>query len=783
MSDDFLNPPPRAALRLILRGRVQGLGVRPTIVHVAELLGVAGVVTNTDRGVEIEVEGDTTAVALFADKLSSALPRGTRIDQIEREEIAYQGRSEFAILRQSAQEPPAAQLPQDMVVCADCLGDIANESERRYRYPFTSCTACGPRYTMIREMPYERTETTMGDFTLCKSCLAEYTTPGDRRFHAQSTACPECGPKVWCVDSRRLKRSPDADSTDVDAIPTVVAALLSGHIVAVRGLGGYQLLVDATNESAVGLLRERKHRPAKPLALLIESVDEAEQLVYMDAVERSVLSDRGNPIVLLNARPNNPLADGIHPGLDTVGLMLPTTPLHAMLAQDVGRPLVCTSANREGEPLEYEVAAAEERLADICDLWLHHNRPIARPIDDSVVRVIAGRPVTIRLARGLAPLTLDLPSGPPMLAVGGHLKGAVAWSNGKQAVLSPHIGDMEGLGNRERFVEMIEDAQRLYRFESEKIVHDQHPDYFTTQWSASATSTNKPISLDTHGVQASNRFSVQHHHAHVVAAMLEHGWLDRQVLGVAWDGTGYGSDGTIWGGEFLLATATAFERVASLRPFRMPGGEKAVREPWRVAAGMLAEIDRHDVMDELFGHDIPPATRETVLSIYDHPRFSPKTTSAGRLFDAATAIILEKNHSEFDGQPAMLLEAAADRKATGHYALPVHEGTLLELDWRSFMVELLTDRLGGAPPSAMAMRFHRGLAAGIVEVCRHWPEPPVVLTGGVFQNRLLTELVLEQTTDDSRPWGPPGVIPPGDGGLAAGQLAVASAVGCHHEAT
>ena len=610
--EDSFNTTERVALRLILQGRVQGLGVRPTIVHLAQSFGVVGIVTNTNRGVEIEIEGTAEAVSLFANNLPVALPNGTRIDHLEREEIAPSGRVEFTILQQSTQKPPAAQLPPDMAVCDECLRDIVNKSERRYGYPFTSCTACGPRYTMIREMPYERPETTMGLFPLCESCSKEYTTPGDRRFHAQSTACPSCGPKIWCVDGRQTESGKQIEGIIEGnaALEHVLSALQAGCIVAVRGLGGYQLFVDATNAAAVCRLRKRKHRPAKPLAILVESLNKAEQLASMNSVERTTLADRSNPIVLLNAIKDNTLAKGIHPGLSSVGLMLPTTPLHLMLVSAVNRPLVCTSANREGEPLEYEVAASEKRLLGICDIWLHHNRPIARPIDDSVVRVIANRPVTIRLARGIAPLPLNLPSGPPLLAVGGHLKGSVAWSNGEQAALGPHIGDMEGLGNRERFTEMLADAKKLYRFEPKQIAHDKHPDYFTTEWAASRT-------------DHTSRLSVQHHHAHVAAAMLEHNWLDKQTLGVAWDGTGYGTDGTIWGGEFLLSTAKDFQRVASLRSFRLPGGEMAVREPWRVAASMLAEIDQFSAIDKLFGDSIPATTKESVVSIRNHPQFFP----------------------------------------------------------------------------------------------------------------------------------------------------------------
>jgi hydrogenase maturation protein HypF len=542
-------------------------------------------------------------------------------------------------------------------------------------------------------------------------------------------------------------------------LKTAVAHLASGKIVALRGLGGYQLLVDATNGAAVNRLRERKRRLAKPLAVMSKSVASAQRLARFDEVELAALRDPASPIVLVRALPNNGLAPAIHPHLDTVGLMLPATPLHALLAHNFGRPLVCTSANLEGDPLEYQVDVADKKLAALCDSWIHHNREIVRPIDDSVVRAIAGRRVTIRLARGFAPLSLELPAMPPMLAVGAYLKGAAAWSNGSQSVLGPHIGDQQSLPARQRFLDHLDDMQRLYRFRPELLVHDMHPEYFSTQWAQK---------------QGINTLAVQHHHAHIAAGMLEYSWLDRKVLGVSWDGTGYGTDGTIWGGEFLVSSSNSFERVGRLRPFRLPGGEVAIREPWRTALSVCAQIDRSNNHKRLFEWNVAYHHLESVSKIIDRPQFSPITSSAGRLIDAATAIILGVDHADFDGQPAMRLEAAADRGAKGWYEFPMSEGELPELDWRPLFAGFLADQRRGVEPSVIAMRFHRSLAHGILRMCRHWRKIPVVLTGGVFQNKLLTELVAEMH-DESQPLGLPGIIPPNDGGLAAGQLAIAAA--------
>lgn len=748
-----------AARRFVLGGRVQGLGVRPAIFRLATELGLCGAVRNTSEGVEIDVEGPPRRVELFARRLPNALPPEACLTRLRADSLPPFDREAFVIERDATEGPLAARVPEDRAVCDDCRAEVQERGNRRHGYPLTSCTRCGPRYTVIRRMPFERDDTALADFPMCDSCDAEYRRPGDRRFHAQTTACPMCGPQVWLADGGGGYWAGDA------ALRESVARLAAGQIVALRGIGGYQLLVDATNENAVTRLRRRKGRAAKPLAVMVESLAAAERLAVLDQEERTAFCDVSAPIVLVRARAACGLAPAISPNLDTVGLMRPTTPLHALVATAFARPLVCTSGNREGDPLEYETAAAQSRLAGIADAWLHHDRQIVRPIDDSVVRVIAGRRVTIRLARGLAPLALDLPMTPPMLAVGGYLKAAAAWSNGAQAVLGPHVGDQHTLSARERLLAQLGDWQRLYRFEPQRIAHDLHPEYFSTHWALR---------------QRVPTLAVQHHHAHVVASMLEHGWLDRPVLGVAWDGTGYGTDGTIWGGEFLEATAAAFERVARLRPFRLPGGEAAIREPWRIAVAVcnqLAEPGWLGYLDRPSWPGLAPNNIASIRQIADRPQLSPLTSSAGRLFDAAAALILALDRAEFDGQAAMRLEAAADRDEAGDYPLPLREGSLPELDWRPMFAALAADVRHRVEPGRMAMRFHRGLARGIVEVCRLRPQLPVVLSGGVFQNRLLTELVAESLADVPRPLGLPGVVPPNDGGLAAGQLVVAAARG------
>lgn len=742
--------------RFVLAGRLQGLGVRPAIFHLANELSLGGAVRNSPRGVEIEVEGMPTDLQQFATRLPQVLPVGAVLSGLNAEQFVPTGRAKFVIAQQPADGPLSARVPEDRAVCPTCLHETELSFDRRFEYPFTSCTQCGPRYTVIRSMPFERQDTAMAEFPLCVDCRREYRRPRDRRFHAQTIACPACGPHVWC------NTADDAKLPEQRAVPTAARLLEAGKIIALRGLGGYQLLVDATNQAAVERLRERKGRRAKPLAVMVESLDAAEQLAHLDANEREALCDPSGPIVLVLAKATNELAAAVHPHLDAVGLLLPTTPLHARLMQACGRPLVCTSGNREGEPLEFEVETAEKQLSGIADAWLHHNREITRPIDDSVVCVMAGRRVTLRLARGLAPFTLDLPALPPMLAVGGYLKSAVAWSNGAQCVLGPHVGDQETLAARKRFLDHLDDCQKLYRFHPSRYVHDMHPQYFSTEWV-------KRLELPT--------CPVQHHHAHVVAAMLEHGWLDRPVLGVAWDGTGFGTDGTIWGGEFLVSTAESFERIARLRPFRLPGGEAAIYEPWRTAVAICQQLNDPFELGELSGWDVPADRMESIRQVTAQQQHSPLTSSAGRLFDAAAALVLGVTHAEFDGQAAMWLEAVADRTAVGSYDLPLREGELAELDWRPMFLQLMVDVRSGVGADVVATRLHRSLAAGIVRVCRRSLQLPTVLAGGVFQNRLLTELVTEAWEGLPQPLGLPGLIPPNDGGLAAGQLAIAAAKG------
>lgn len=756
--------------RLLLRGRVQGVGLRPAVARWATALGLAGEVRNDSAGVCIEVEGPEADVVRFTEELALHLPAAARVERLEVGVATASGRHQFSVGTSSQAGALAAHVPPDRVACTACLLEVADPTQRRYAYPFTSCADCGPRYSIIRHMPYDRAATSMAGYQMCPACQGEYERPADRRFHAQTLACPACGPRLWCRD-----RAGRTAAVGGEALAAALAALRRGEIVALRGVGGYQLLVDATDPAAVARLRERKHRPSKPLAVLVASLEAAGKLVEIDGKAAAMLADAAGPIVVLpqrvggvshsgapgsRAAPAPALAAGVAPGLREVGVMLPTTPLHWQLVRGLGRPLVCTSGNREGEPLCWRHEEAWQRLAGIADMWLEHDRPIVRAIDDSVLRPVAGRGVVLRLARGLAPLPLALQMPRPCLALGGQQKAALALATGTQAVLAAHVGDLDDLETRERYLAAREDLAALYGVQPAMVACDLHPDYYTTQLAEQVR-------------HACVR--VQHHHAHVAAAMLEHGWLDRRVLGVAFDGTGYGPDGTIWGGEFLLVEADRCARAGALFPWHLPGGDLAARAPWRAAVAVIAAACGWAAAARLRWEGIDPRLVMATAQAALRPGLAPQTTSAGRLFDAAAALALALPQAGYEGHAAMLLEAACNESADGAYLMPIIEQQPLWLDWRPAICALLADLACGIAPGIVAMRFHRGLALGIVEVCRRLEVQPVLLCGGVFQNRILTELVLHELRAGGCAAEHAAAIPPGDGGLAAGQLAVAAA--------
>lgn len=743
----------RCALKISLQGRLQGIGARPAIYQWATQVGLAGQVQNTSQGIEIQIEGTPERVALFEHGLRSHLPEAACVIGERTESMRTTDRGSFSIVQDDSHDVVVTSIPVDVAICQECLVEVRSPDSRRYRYPFNSCATCGPRYSIIRRMPFEREDTVMSEFPMCEDCLAEYHAIADRRFHAQTTSCHRCGPRLWCVD-------PDGRSEydQQRALDLVAEGLLAGKIVALKGLGGYQLLVDATNEQAVKRLRKKKQRSGKPFAVIVQSEAEAERLAYLDPAENHAFCSAANPIVLLKAKKFN-VAKSVHPELSQIGIMLPTTAMHALLLDRIQRPLICTSGNREGDPLVFEVDEAESSLSGICDMWLHHNRPITRPIDDSVVRIIQGKPVTLRLARGLAPIRLEISPHKDLIALGGQMKASVAWSSGGSAFLSPHVGTLDNLASQQRYRWHLADWQTLGRMSADQAVADQHPGYFTSQLAVEGGSAPE---------------SVQHHHAHVAAAMIEHHLLDQTVVGVAWDGTGYGTDQTIWGGEFLVVRGNTCERFANLRPFTLPGGEAAIREPWRIAVSLLEQAGGIDQLVRVQSSRGKPRPVEIIRRIAGKRQFSPVTTSAGRLLDGLASLILERDWCEYEGQLPMMLESIADPTESESYGLSLVEGERLELDWRPLVRELLEDLDAGTKPARIAMRVHRALAQAIVATCLRCRELPIVLTGGVFQNRLLSELVSDLASRENLAAYLPGVIPPGDGGLAAGQLALAS---------
>lgn len=749
----------RQRWRVVVTGTVQGVGFRPFVYRLAERYGLTGWVTNAPRGVVIEVEGQSETLDAFVAALRSEPPPGARVVDVSAEALPPppRGGSAFEIRASEARGARTVHLPADLVTCERCLQELLDPSDRRYRYPFTNCTDCGPRYSIIESLPYDRERTTMRRFAMCQACREEYANPASRRFHAEPNACPQCGPRLALWDAQGTETA-----TGAAALDECAAMLRAGRAVALKGLGGFQLLVDAGNEEAVQRLRERKARPDKPLAVMYPSLADAEAACAVEPPERDLLIAPERPIVLLRHRAGA-VAANVAPGNPWLGVMLPYTPLHHLLLAQLCRPVVATSGNRAGEPIAIDETEAVARLRGIADAFLVHDRPIVRPVDDSVVRVVAGQPLVLRRARGYSPSIAGLsriPAG--MLALGGHTKSTVALSLEGQVVLSQHLGDLDSPLARAVYRQTLDELPRLYGREPDVLVHDRHPDYHASRIAAG------------HGTPA---FTVPHHVAHVAACMAEHD-ITGSVLGVAWDGSGYGDDGTVWGGEFLRIDDTGHERVAHLRPFRLPGGEAAVREPRRCALSLLAEVFGEDGLARTdlacVGSFSAPA-RETLWRLMERDINAPVTTSAGRLFDAVAALLGIRQRTTFEGQAAAQLEWAADGWVSDRaYTFAVGRAGADApwiIDWEPVIRALLADLTAGVAVADMAAAFHDGLAMAIAAVAKRIGEPRVVLSGGCFQNARLTESTVSALTEAGFQTYRHSLIPPNDGGLALGQLA------------
>jgi len=856
-----VNAPPVTRLKIAVRGAVQGVGFRPFVFRLATGLQLAGRVNNSTKGVSIEVEGPRAVLEKFLLRLETEKPARSFIQSLEASWLDAVGYAGFEIRESETGGDKTALVLPDIATCPDCLREIFDPTNRRYRYPFTNCTICGPRFSIIKSLPYDRANTSMKAFTMCPQCQAEYDDPHNRRFHAQPNACPVCGPRLelW-LGSRVCKNaeSPRSHERGYVALLAAATAIRAGKIVAVKGLGGFHFMADARNDEAIRLLRKRKHREEKPFALMFPSLESVKAECEVSPLEERLLCSPESPIVLLKRIGNRQSAIGnsIAPGNPCLGVVLPYTPLHHLLMAELGLPVVATSGNLSDEPICTDEREALGRLGGIADVFLVHNRPIVRHVDDSIVRVMLDRELVLRRARGYAPLPIQLrsakceernaargdqpslgygstgtrpaktPNSEIILAVGAHLKNTVALSVGNQVFISQHIGDLETEQAHTAFRRVIADFQKLYDAEPQIIAADLHPDYLSARFAREIVAQASSLEFTFQRVPKAQPagklklelqpryIGVQHHIAHVLSCMAENE-IEPPVLGVSWDGTGYGLDGTVWGGEFFLVTNETFIRVAHLRPFRLPGGDKAVKEPRRTALGLLYEI----AGDKIFGKQTrgrhggaPAGTRgvcaplaafsaaelATLKTMLDKKLNSPVTTSMGRLFDAVASLVNLRQRIRFEGQAAMELEfALVGVKTDEAYELRIADCRLrnaargdarptatpnsklqtpnseIILDWRPMIETILADVKAGVSVGLISARFHNTLAEAIVAVANRVGQNRVVLSGGCFQNRYLTERAVRRLQAEGfQPcWHQR--VPPNDGGIALGQVIAA----------
>lgn len=823
MKKSDTTPSSTRRLSIAVRGVVQGVGFRPFVYHAARDRDLTGWVANEADQVRIVVQGEAASLEEFVAAIRCQHPPQACIESIivQEDRVDKSGDAEetlvaFQIRPSGGAAAPRPTIPADLATCGECLAEIRDPSQRRCNYAFTNCTHCGPRWSILEALPYDRSRTSMASFAMCADCRSEYEDPADRRFHAQPIACPRCGPALELLDAQG--RSLAAGQAALDA---AVGVLRAGRIVAMKGLGGFQLLADATDALAVSRLRERKRRPERPFAIMFSTIAEARRYCRVSDAEGAILLSPQSPIVLLRRAPEplssdspTPLAAGVAPANPYLGAMLPYTPLHHLLMAAVDRPLVCTSGNLSEEPMVLAIEEALERLGAIADLFLTHDRPIVRPVDDSILRVSGNGPQILRRARGFAPLPIELtvaggcgetatflerqgrsseeerlaPMGrpssaktplrdvgsvPTILAVGGHLKNTVGLllgdseASGARAsfVMSAHIGDLDSVAGVAVFRRAIDDLVGFFQAAPEAVVCDLHPDYASTRDAARlALQWDVPL------------LRVQHHHAHVAACMAEHR-QNGPALGFAWDGAGYGEDGTIWGGEILFCEGARYRRAAHLRTFPLPGGDRAAREPRRSALGLLFEVFGTDAAGAA-GHWFHEPDFRVLLSMLAQGVHSPRTSSMGRLFDATAALCGFEPTISFEGQAAMALEFAADENDSGAYAFAIREqeGKPLQIDWEPAVQEMMADRAGGVPARTMSARFHNGLAAMAVEAARAVSPAarlPIFLTGGCFQNALLAERVRSRLSAAGFSVYTHRKVPPGDGGIALGQAFLA----------
>jgi hydrogenase maturation protein HypF len=797
--------PNRVRRSALVRGVVQGVGFRPFVYRLALEESLAGFVGNDTDGVTIEIEGPEVRVAAFLDRLCSEPPPLARIDSVTVRELAATGDAEFRIVASEVVGRVSTGIPADAATCPDCLRELLDPHDRRYRYPFLNCTNCGPRFTITRSIPYDRPQTSMAKFPMCPACQSEYDDPLNRRFHAQPNACWDCGPRVWLVDNAnsltRDFREAEANSPPLskplptaqassekaknasltrpeDPVDQTISLLLAGKIVAIKGIGGFHLSVDATSQSAVMRLRERKRRYGKPLAVMVRDVEAARAICALTAEEESLLSTPARPIVLARRREDCAIADAVAPGIPWLGLFLPYAPLqHLLFADSRVRALVMTSANLSEEPIAIDNDEALARLGAIADAFLMHDREILQRCDDSVAAVVDGAPQLLRRARGFVPLGVSLPfDAPPLLAVGGHLKNVFALARGRFVYQSQHLGDLETLTGLEFFRESLDHLMRTFEIEPQAVVHDLHPGYLSTTW-AKEWARERGLPL----------IPVQHHHAHIAGCMAEHG-LTGEVIGLALDGTGYGSDGKIWGGEVLIAKLGSFERFAHLDYVPMPGGEAAIKEPWRMALAHLHaagfDLSASETLS-LVGATEKEA--QVLLRMIERNVNAPLTSSLGRLFDAVAAVVLNRRVVDYEAQAAIELEGIAVDEADDEkgYAMEFVSGNWaarepLRISTASLWRALVVDLRAKVSKACIAARFHTGVANGFARAAVLARSASgvnqVALSGGCMHNRRLARLLRVKLEAEGFEVFQHRSVSPGDGGLSYGQIAVAAAM-------
>ncbi len=746
-------------MRVVIRGAVQGVGFRPFVYRLANELQLRGWVSNTSQGVFIEVEGDRETLNNFLCRVQSEKPPRSFIQSLEHSFLDPLHYTSFQINESDEAGERTTIILPDIATCSECLREVFDRANRRYLYPFTNCTNCGPRFSIIESLPYDRCNTSMKKFEMCPECRREYDDPSDRRFHAQPNACPVCGPylELWDEQGTIL-------ATGNTALDRAAEALRTGRCVGVKGIGGFHLMVDAESDDAVRRLRKRKHREEKPFALLFPGIESVKEACRVSEMEEHLLLSPESPIVLLTHREQTTVAPSVAPGNPYLGVMLPYSPLHHILMREMNAPLVATSGNLSDEPICIDEHEATRRLQGVADLFLVHNRPIVRHVDDSIVRIALERELVLRRARGYAPLPIPIreKGDRTVVAVGAHLKNTIAMNAGKNVFISQHIGDLETAESYDAFNRVIADFQSLFQKTPDDIVCDVHPEYLSTKYARQ---------------QYSRIHTVQHHYAHVAACMMENE-LDGKLLGVSWDGTGYGLDGTIWGGEFLQTTETSFERVAAFRTFRLPGGDLAIREPRRAALGLLVEAFGESVYDQ---SDISPMKdfeeRElaVIRQMLEKKIHSPLTSSVGRLFDAVASIAGVRQIVRHEGQAAMELEFALPESPIDDcYDVSIIESPVPQprwiVDWSPMAVQLLNDVRRKIPLPIITSKFHNMLVESIIQVAERIGENRIVLTGGCFQNKYLLEKTICRLREEGFTPYWHQRIPPNDGGISSGQI-------------